>query len=203
MLGKIFINVIILFCFQVKSQNVAEINKALNLPDTLSYKNEIRIYKTYETTYSSQIFRMYEEVNNSWKAEIIYYSAQFKAATKIEVFDFPKENAGKLKPKDAEQIWFQLLLCDVEYLPNMEDIRYKLRKNSIVFEDGKYGISKQIKRVTDGNSYKVFVRNSKIENNFSFDNPENYLDSYPNVDELQSYSQLLSIIKKEFNLWDE
>lgn len=203
MLGKVFIYVIILLSFQLKAQNVAEINKALNLPDTLSYENEIRIYMTSETKYSSQIFRIYEEVNNNWKAEIIYYSAQFKDATKIVVFEFPKEKVGKLKPKDANLIWLQLLLCDVEYLPNMENIRYKLRKSSIVLEDGEYGIFRKLKYVTDGNSYKVFVRNSKIENNFSFDNPEIYLKSYPNIDELHSYTQLLSIIKKEFNLWNE
>ena len=203
MLGKFLIYIIILFSIQLKAQNVAEVNKALNLPDTLSYKKEIRIYMTYETTYSIEIFRMYDEGNNNWKVEILYYSTQFKNATKIDVFEFPRETTGKLKPKNANLIWLQLLLCDIEYLPSIENIKYKLKESSISIEDGDYDIVEKHSLIHDGNSYNVFVSNIESKNYFTFDNPENYLKSYPNVDELQSYTKLLSIIKKEFNLWNE
>ena len=203
MIRNFLIYIIIIISFKTHAQNSSEINKVLQLPDTLSYKKEIRIYKKYETTYSTEIFRMYDEGNNNWKVQIFYFSDQFKSVTKINEFEFPKEIIGKLKPKDANLIWLQLLLCDIEHVPSFEKISYKLNKSTIVLEDGEYGIQKQMKRVSDGNSYKVFLSNLKIKNNFRFENPENYLKINPNVDELQSYTKLLFIIKKEFNLWNE
>ena len=203
MTKKILIYIIIIISFNTHAQNISEINKVLELPDTLSYKHEIRIYKKYETSYSTEIFRMYDEGNNNWKAQIFYFSNQFKSVTKITEIEFPKEVNGTLKPKDAYLIWLQLLLCDIEYLPSIEQIKYKLKKSSIIFEDGGYEIVQKHTHILDGNSYKVFIRNYKIKNDFSFTNPESYLNSYPDIDELQSYTKLLSIIKKEFNLWNE
>lgn len=197
------IYIITIISLNVHAQDISEINKVLELPDTLLHKQEIRIYKKYETTYSTEIFRMYNEGNNHWKAQIFYFSNQYKNVTKLIEYEFPKENNGILKPKNANLIWLQLLLCDIDYLPSIENIKYKLKESSITFEDGDYNIVEKHSLILDGNSYKVFVSDIKIKNYFTFDNPENYLKSYPNVDELQSYTKLLSIIKKEFNLWNE
>ena len=189
--------------FNCFGQEVYEINKVLEIPDTLEFQKEIRIYKNYSTTTRTTVFRMYDEGKNNWKVTIYYYLANLKQCTKINQIHFPKENIGKLKPKDANLIWLNLLLSNVEFLPSMEDINYKFKKDSIEFEDGEYGIVKKKVLVLDGNDYQVYIKNGKIRNNFSFDNPETYLKNYPNVDELISYNELLSVIKKEFNLWNE
>ncbi|MBB4801093.1 hypothetical protein HNP37_001132 [Flavobacterium nitrogenifigens] len=192
----IFFFFIVFSCF---GQEVSEINKVLEIPDTLTYKKEIRIYKKYQTTYNSVIFRMYDEGNNNWIVFIYYYSDKFKDITKINGITFPKEKIGKLKPKDAELIWLNLLITNIEFLPNMETIRYKFGKPKIDSDRGERGISKTEKHVLDGVGYKVYVRNEKNINNFSFDNPETYLKYYPTVDELISYNELLSVLEKEFS----
>lgn len=196
----IFIFFTLFNCF---GQEVSEINKVLEIPDTLEFQKEIRIYKDYAISNTKEIFRMYDEGKDKWKVQIFSYSKNNNAVTKIDIITFPKENIGNLKPKDAYLIWLNLLLLDLEFLPDLKEINYKLKLSSIKFEDGEYVTIKNIKTVIDGDSYEVFIKNGGVENSFSFNNPETYLKYYPNVDELISYNQLLSTIKKEFNLWND
>lgn len=189
--------------FNCFGQDVSEINKVLEIPDTLEFQKEIRIYKDYSISNTVEIFRLYDEGKNNWIVFKYFYLKNSKQITKIDKIEFPKENMGKLKAKDANLIWLNLLMSDIEFLPSIEEINYKFKKDSIEFEDGEYGIVKKKVLVLDGKSYQVYVKNGKIRNNFYFDNPETYLKNYPNVDELISYNQLLSVIKKEFNLWKE
>ena len=200
---KYYFIFLLLNFFNCFGQDVSEINKVLEIPDTLEFQKEIRIYKDYAISNTMEIFRMYDEGNDKWKVQIFSYSKNNNAVTKIDVRIFPKENIGKLKPKDAYLIWLNLLLLDLEFLPDLKEINYKLKLSSIKFEDGEYVTIKNIKTVIDGDSYEVFIKNGVIENSFSFNNPETYLKYYPNVDELISYNQLLSVIKEEFNLWKE
>ncbi|RXM46226.1 hypothetical protein [Flavobacterium sp. YO64] len=196
----IFLFFTIFKCF---GQDISEINKALEIPDTLEFKQEIRIYKDYSVTNGMEIFRMYDEGKDNWKVYIFSFDKASKAVTKINAIQFPKESIRKLNPVNPNLIWLNILLCDVEFLPNFKNIDYKLKVAKIIAEDGEFGISQNKKHVLDGESYRVFVKNGNNENNFSFDNPAFYLKYYPTVDELISYNELLSIIKKEFNLWED
>ena len=191
----IFFFITIFNCF---GQEVSEINKTLEISDSLKYKQEIRIYKE-STNAKTVIFRMYNEKENNWIVEISYYDIPLKQITKIDKFRFPKENIGKLKPKDAELIWLNLLVTNIEFLPSMETIRYKFDKPHIDFDRSERGIVRNKKHILDGIGYKVYVRNGKNKNSFSFDNPESYLKYYPTVDELMSYNELLSVLEKEFS----
>jgi hypothetical protein len=192
----IFFFLIILNCF---GQEVSEIDKIIRIPENLESQQEIRIYKNYSTSNRIDILRMIKNNENEWIVYKFYYSKNFKSVTKIDELRFPKESIGKLKPKDAELIWLNLLMTNIEFLPNMEAIRYKFGKPHIDFDKGERGISRNKKHILDGTEYKVYVRNGKIENSFSFDNPESYLKHYPTVDELISYNELLSVMKKEFS----
>ena len=189
--------------FNCFGQEVSEINKVLEIPDTLEFQKEIRIYKDYSTTTRTTVFRMYDEGKNNWKVTIYYYLANLKQCTKINQIQFPKENIGKLKPKDANLIWLNILLSNVEFLPSMESIKYKFGNPYLDWDMGEQVIVKKKMLAIDGSGYQVYVKNGKIRNYFSFDNPESYLKNYPTVDELISYNKLLSVIKKEFNLWKD
>lgn len=192
----IFFFLIIFKCF---GQEVSEINKVLRISDTLENKQEIRIYKDYSTTNEIDIIRMLKDKKKDWVVHKFWYSKDFKTVTKIDEIRFPKENIGKLKPKDAELIWLNILITNVQFLPNMKTIRYKFGKPHIEVNKGEREISKTEKHILDRVGYKVYIRNGKNTNSFSFDNPESYLKQYPTVDELISYNELLSVLKKEFN----
>jgi hypothetical protein len=189
--------------FHFFGQDISEINKNINLSETLEFEREIRIYKDYSITTSIEIFRMYDEGQNNWTVVIYYYNKEFKTATKINEIQFPKENIGKLKVKDANLIWLNFILNDIEYLPSIKDIDYKLKTTSIEIEDGEKIILKRKISPLDGESYEVFVKNGKVENHFIFNGLNSYLKHYPQVDELISYNKLLSIINTEFNLWND
>lgn len=193
-------SILLLFSFHIKAQEVSGINKVLEIPDILEFEKEIRVYKDYSITNTMEIFRMYDEGKNDWIVVKYSYSKRFKAVTKIDELHFPKENTGKLKPKDANLIWLNLLLTNVEFLPDMVNIEYKLSTPFIDLEKGEKIFNRKKVHVTDGAGYQVYIKNGKIKNNFSFYNPETYLKYYPKVDELISYNELLSILKKEFSL---
>jgi hypothetical protein len=198
--------ILIIFIISISNcfgQDYSEINKSLDLTDSLEYENEIRIYKDFSITDGMQIFRMYNKGKNEWVVNIYYYNKTFKSATKIDMIEFPKENLGKLKAKNANLIWLKFLLTDIDKLPNLKDISYKLKKSKIEFIDGEYAIARNVISVVDGQSYFVNFRNFKITNNFIFNNPETYLSNYSDVDELISYNQIVTIIKNEFNLWND
>ncbi|MBO9582734.1 MAG: hypothetical protein J7574_01105 [Flavobacterium sp.] len=191
----VFCFFVILNCF---SQEASEINKILEIPNTLEYKQEIRIYKDSIES-KTVVLRIFKNQINEWIAQKFWYSKNIKSVTKIDEIRFPKESIGKLKPKDPELIWLNLLITNVEFLPNMEAIRYKFGKPKIDSDRGERLISRTKKHVLDGVGYKVYVRNGKNTNSFSFDNPKTYLGYYPTVDELISYNELLSVLEKEFS----
>ena len=195
----IFFFLIISNCF---GQEVSEINKVLEISDTLEYEQEIRIYKN-SIANKIEIFRMFKNKNKEWIGYRYWYSKEFKDVTKIEGIRFPKENIGKLKAKNADLIWLKILITNVEFLPDMERIRYKFGKPFIDSDRGEPVIANKRILVTDGDEYKVFVRNGKNRNNFSFDNPKTYLKYYPTVDELISYNELLSVLNKGLNLLND
>ncbi|SNR54100.1 hypothetical protein [Flavobacterium sp. ov086] len=190
-------SVLLLISWNIKAQNISEINNVLEIPDTLAFEKEIRIYKDYSTTNGMKILRMYDEGKNNWI--VIIYSYSLNQVTKINEIHFPKKNIGKLKPKNAYLIWLNLLITNIEFLPNMESIRYKFGKSYIDADRGEYGIAKEVKHVLDGQGYQVFIKNGENKNYFSFNNPETYLKYYPSVDELIAYNKILSILEKEFS----
>ena len=179
-------------------QEASEINKVLEIPDNLEYQQEIRIYKDSIGS-KTEILRIFKDQTNEWVAYKFWYSKNIKSITKIDEIRFPKESIGKLKPKDPELIWLNLLVTNVEFLPNMEAIRYKFGKPKIDLDRDERVISRIKKHVLDGIGYKVYVRNGKTKNSFYFANPKTYLKYYPTVDELISYNELLSVLEKEFS----
>ena len=94
-----------------------------------------------------------------------------------------------------------MLLADIEYLPNLQDIKYKLKNSTIEKIDGKNTLLKKVKTVPNVFSYSIFVRNVKVNNYFVFNDPEKYFDLFPDVNELVSFNKLLSVIRNEFNIW--
>ncbi len=184
--------------FNCFGQEVSEINKVLEISDTLEYQQEIRIYKNSIDS-KNVILRMFKNDKSEWIVYIFWYSKNFNTVTKIDQISFPKESVGKLKPVNADLIWLNLILCNVEYVPSQKEIDYKITTAKIVSEDGEFGISKNKKHAIDGESYRVFVRNGSIKNEFSFENPTFYLKHYPKVDELILYNELLSVLEKEFH----
>jgi len=192
----IFFFLIISKCF---GQDFSEINKILELSDSIENQKEIRIYKDYSIGNRIVVFRMFNDKTNEWIVQKFFYQKDLKSVTKIDQSSFPKKNIGKLKPVNADLIWLKILITNVEFLPSINSIKYKLGKAEIVSDMGELGISTHKKHILDGIGYKVYVRNGKSKNNFSFDNPEAYLKEYPTVDELISYNELLSVLEKEFS----
>jgi hypothetical protein len=100
-------------------------------------------------------------------------------------------------------VWLYLLDNNVEYLPSLNKINYKLKsKGEIVLDRGEYDIIWKKKMPLDGIGFEVFFKDGEKTNFFDFGNYDSYLKDYPNVDELISYSEIIDLLNKEFSIWN-
>ncbi len=180
------------------SQSIKEINKNINIPDSLTYKNEIRIYKKISISNGTDIFRMYKDEKNKWNVKLYSYVSFTESSYK------PEFKIQDLKSStDLKLIWLYFLGSHLEYLPSINQINYKLQgEPSYTIEDGQYTVSHSMISINDGDEYVAFIRNGNIRNRIEFNNFESYLKEYPDVDELIFYAKIISLIKKEFNVWE-
>lgn len=105
--------------------------------------------------------------------------------------------------KNFELLWLQFLDTNVIHLPKWETFEDKLKKvnKDYQIEDGEiYSSTSSISGI-DGQSFYVKIKRGTKENQFSYSNPETYLEKYPNVDELLSFQELLNLIRTEFGIF--
>ncbi|MES2645664.1 MAG: hypothetical protein V4717_02225 [Bacteroidota bacterium] len=185
------------FCFSF-GQTVSEINIQLGIPNQLNEK-EIRIYKSFDITNGTEIFRIYEDNEKRWISEL------YKYYHNVNAYEKPRFEKSILQPNETYQlIWLKIQATDIEYLPNWESFEYKLKgKGQFILVDDELVLSRSKTSIMDGVGYKTFVRFGGKANFIDYHNPESYLAHYPEVDELNSFSSLLSVIRNAFNIWKE
>lgn len=189
--------IIFLFSIGIYAQNISRINTDLKLSDSLALDSEIRIYTGGGITNYSSLFRMYKDKSGKWTAEFYQHYAKVPGQTKLRI-----EKQTLKSENDMEFVWYSILRTNVELLPNMSDIKYKMRdRGHVELVDGEYQLIWNSKQIMDGISYKVQIKTEKTSNEIGYGNPESYLKYYPEVDELIYFNELLDIIKSEFGIW--
>ncbi|GGA85299.1 hypothetical protein GCM10008015_27570 [Flavobacterium palustre] len=163
----------------------------MGIPDTLASK-EIRVYKSYQITTGTELFRFYKVDEKNWSA--ILYHFRNDLTTFDETVITPKSN--------FEYLWLQFYIINIKKLPSIREIDYKIQKPRVVFDE-KYGyvVETTTLGVMDGIGYKLYYRNLKEINTIQFDNYEIYLKQSPDVDELNAYNEIINLIKANFNVW--
>jgi len=197
---KHYILITLLFFFANSfSQSIESINEHLNLSNQLSEFRELRIYKKYSTTNGSEIFRLFRTKNGIWSAELYKYYDAVEGATELHI------ESINLKPKtDLNLVWLYLLDSKIDYLPNIDNIKYKFRsKGKIIIDEGEYNILWKLKTSIDGIGYQAFFKDGDKVNSYVFDNYKSYKVDFPDIDELNYYSEIMEIIKNEFEIWDK
>ncbi|MDH1882064.1 hypothetical protein [Empedobacter sp. GD03797] len=189
---------IIVFCLHsiLFSQQIEELNRILKIDSLKLHENEIRIYKKYATSTALEMFRLYNVKDDYWKAELYQTKAgTINNVTKIRIV---KEKLNSLS--NLELIWFKILDTDILYLPDFDKISYKLKNksNQYSIEEGNIVNTTKKTSILDGVSYYILINSNKKKNTIHYLNPENYLEYYPNVDELISVKELLDLIRLEF-----
>ncbi|WNM20189.1 hypothetical protein [Flavobacterium capsici] len=175
----------------LNAQSISEINLKIGIPDTLC-SQEIRIYKRYSITTSTEVFRLNKIDGKNWKAVLYHFRSDLPSFEKKEIT--PKNN--------FEYIWLQFYILNIDKLKSIKEIKYKLDKPLIVFDEKEgYLIKRTETAVTDGIGYYLLYKDHMRKNTITFDNYEAYLSKFPNVDELNSYNDIMSLIKLNFDIW--
>lgn len=194
---KLFILIIILSNSTLFGQNLTEINENIGLADSLTNNKEIRIYRTSGMNNHMGIFRMYQDSTEKWKAEFIDHYAKVPNQAELKI------EKRKLKSKSKmDLVWLEIQKTNIQDLPNMTDIEWKLKKEPVIHEmDGEKVLSWKQTSILDGQGYDVHIRGGKFFNRVYYSNPESYLRIYENVDELLYFSELLNLLRTEFGVW--
>ncbi|WP_268225517.1 hypothetical protein [Sinomicrobium oceani] len=194
---NIQILIVFLFSVGVSAQNINRINADLKVSDSLILDSEIRIYAGGGITNYSSLFRMYKDKSDEWKAEFYEHYAQINSQTKLRT-----EKQTLKSENDMEFVWNSILRTNVQHLPNMSEIKYKMKeRGNVELVDGKYQLMWKATEIMDGIGYRVQIRVNKKFHEVDFGNPVSYLKYYPDVDELIYFNELLDLIKSEFGIW--
>jgi len=187
------------FVSLVTSAQTGDVNAVIGISDSLQ-KWEIRIYKRFEISNCTEVFRMYS-FKDSYKAELYQY--YHPVIGKVEKPYFTKEllNEGQ----DNYLSWLKIDMLQIGNLPQMESIRYKLTTKPVIVCDnyGDYVYSVTRSSVSDGISYKLNYKSNGKISSIDYSSPESYLKTYPVIDELELFVELLTTIKEEFDLWTD
>jgi len=133
----------------------------------------------------------------TWNIEFYKFYNEVPSVTKTHF------ESSKLKSKtNLDLVWLYLLDSNVEYLPSLDQIDYKLKsKGEITFEYGEYDIIWKKKYPLDGIGYEAFFKDGERSNYFDFGNYDSYMKDYPEVDELIYYSEIIKILSNEIEIW--
>jgi len=194
---NIQILIIFLFSLAISAQDISGINSDLKLSDSLTLDSEIRIYAGGGITNYSSLFRMYKDKSDKWTAEFYQHYAKVSGQAELRT----KKQTLKSE-NDMEFVWNSILRTNIQYLPYMSEIKYKMReRGNVELIDGEYQLTWKAMEIMDGIGYKVQIRVNKKFHEVDFGNPESYLKYYPDVDELIYFNELLDLIKTEFGIW--
>jgi len=181
------------------AQNLTEINKSCNLNEVLKSPEEIRIYKTMSFK-GTDVFRMYLSNSGVWKVDFFEIR---KKHLKSKKYKLDRYNELNFKKK-LKTIWWNILKTNIEGLPDMSKIKWKLkeRKEVVVNKKGDKILTwGNFIDVNDGEKYIVQLNYENTSKKIEYSNPYIYLEHHPDIDELIYFTQMIDIIKKEFKIW--
>ncbi|MFP3597283.1 hypothetical protein [Chryseobacterium sp. SIMBA_029] len=183
----------------VWGQTINEYDKILKIDNLAFHEYEVRIYKKTATSTGLELFRLYQDSNDTWKSDLFTTIASRENQDKLKI-RIRKSKLNSLK--NMELIWMSILDTQILHLPKWESFKYKLQKRNKNYqiEDGEIVSTTSNAMIMDGVTYYVKIKAGKTENEFEYDNPESYLKMYPTVDELLSWKELIDLIKNEFNI---
>lgn len=181
------------------AQTISEINAVLGILDSLEHSSEIRIYKRHEITNGTDVFRLFKIRDKEWETGFFtyYHPLSQKGNARFDEVKLRRHNT------DETLAWMKIMITNIDKLPAWNTFQHKLESPKIVYENGQYTYSITTHVISDGVTYKVFVRSGNTVNQIEYSNPVSYLESCPGVDELEMFSQMLNTIKQEFSIWKD
>ncbi|OWK73398.1 hypothetical protein CBW16_07690 [Flavobacteriaceae bacterium JJC] len=179
--------------------NAQNLDKLTGLSDNYLEK-EIRIYKDRGITNSGVVFRVYKN-SKQWNAETIqWFLPKEISSNEFQIISPITKNISA--DKNLELIFMTLEALNIGQLPMENAFEYKKEKKSIIWDEDEKGFVMQTSKISilDGNSYSVIYKAGQYYNEFTYNNPESYLQKFPEIDELKSFQKILEYIREQFNL---
>jgi hypothetical protein len=202
---NIQILIIFLFSIGISAQNISEINSDLKLSDSLTHETEVRIYQSDGTTNYSSLFRMFKDESKKWTTE--FYEHYAKIDDVAELKTKKRELTSK---NNLDSIYRSLVRSYILVLPSDSEINWKMISRGTIekierFRKGEKQITYELFNrkfgILDGEHFKIRVTDWNGKNEFEYSNPDEYLNYYPDIDELIYMCEILNTIRNEFRIW--
>lgn len=101
---------------------------------------------------------------------------------------------------ELDLVWLNFIQTKIQFLPDLNEVSYKLKSYRIDKVNGKHEIYTLGVSSIDPYQFTAYFKNGNIINKFGFGSYTSYLNMFPNVDELNSYAEIINLIKKEFDI---
>lgn len=192
----------LLFSF-LSAQDVRKFDTILKIENLELHPKEIRVYKNYSTSTGLELFRMFYDENDKISTEF-YYTVANKTESGDLKMRIKKKKLNSLKK--PEYIWMELIYSKIIHLPEFEQIKYKMASKPRIVLDEEGGLGAEIVNPAiflDGHTYYVQIIMNGARKNLEYPNPENYLNKFPEIDELIIFNDFLSIIEEEFKIFKD
>jgi len=181
---------LLLTCTLVFSQN-----QKIQIPDSL-HTQEIRITKSGSFG-NAEILRIYFNSNSNLILELFEKDKDGK-------FELVKNKTLPREDNYDEKLWLKILMTDIHHIADYQGILYKFKKDKeIMFFKDKWTIFYNTTHSVDGVGYEIEISGEEKYNSVRYSNPDSFLKTYPEIDELKSVVDLLNLIRNEFNIWEE
>ena len=182
----LFVNFIFCQSFLNKFPTVQEIEKN---------KKYLFINKFTDGADKQSVFVLYLGINDEWVAKL--YTHTFDVQNNEPKYLSKVDN---LIYKDFGNLWLNILMTDVEYLPTFDKIEYKIGVKKIINNYGIYDIVKTVDFVDHDTCYAINYKDGTKRNDIEYCDFYTNFKYNPDIDELISVQKLIKLLEEEFKI---
>ena len=188
--------------------------QAYSLGDTLTFRNqalssllklpaiqqsniEVRAFKDRGITNGGEVLIL-RNVDSGWEAFL--YKYYYKMSKRKVLNKLRKMDIIPLLPKSGwSEFWNALKENQLLSLPDDHLIEDK-KRGPAEYNKIRKAVGYKKVHILDGTSYDVEVKVNGLLRYYSYRNPESYLEHFPQVEELQNFSNIIRLIREEFGI---
>lgn len=158
-------------------------------------KRYLFIKKFTDGTDKQSVFVLYQDINDKWVAKL--YTHTFDVENNESKYLSKVEN---LIHKDFGELWSNIMMTNVEFLPKFDKIEYKLGVKKVINNGGNYDVMEIVEMVDHDTCYTINYKDGAKSNDIKYCNFRTNLKNNPDVDELISVQKLIKLLEEEFKI---
>lgn len=180
-------------------------DKELRIRTEISVINEYKLTRIYQDSLQNWYLEKYFSNGNRNKYVVLVEEDEIDGTiTKDSLYlNNTRKIIIKKLGKKFYKTWLELLTTNILELPSLKKIEYKIRTKKVVKENEEYEIIEEVViPPNDGISYIIEIKDQNKFNRVEIDNPDFYINRYPNIDEFKYLDIFLKLVEKNIKVYN-